>query len=85
MSKAPKPLSYLKTLAADARPISEADYGSQRQIDAENDFFDALDLQLSGKLTDGESDAFAAYCLKATTDERIDEALRLAEATAVRS
>jgi aminoglycoside phosphotransferase len=71
-------MTYLEQLAAAGRPINDADYGSDRQITAENDFFDALDLHLTGKLTDAESDAFAGFCDKATTDERITEGLRLA-------
>jgi hypothetical protein len=71
-------MTYLEKLAIAARPINDADYGSKRQIDAENDFFDALDLHLTGKLTLAETQAFDSFCLKATTNERISEGLRLA-------
>ena len=77
-------MTYLEELAAAARPINDADYGTDRQINAENDFFDALDLHLTGKLTRDETEAFDAFCLKATTDERISEGLRLAAIAAAR-
>ena len=41
-------MTYLEQLAAVARPINDDDYGSDRQVDAENDFFDALDQHLAG-------------------------------------
>jgi hypothetical protein len=50
------------------------DDGDQRQIDAENAFFDEVRLVL-------DEDTFQTldhYCLKATTEERIAEGLRLA-------
>jgi hypothetical protein len=82
-------LQYLNKLAAAAKPQpvfpdgnrerdGGDDWGSERQIAAENDFFDALDLFLTGKLVPEEERAFAAFCAKATSDERIDEGLRLA-------
>jgi hypothetical protein len=77
-------MTYLEQLAAVARPINDDDYGSDRQVDAENDFFDALDQHLAGKLTEVEMDDFDAFCLKATADERIDEGLRLAAIVALR-
>jgi hypothetical protein len=77
-------MAYIHELAAAARPINDADYGTERQITAENDFFDALDLELTGKITNQEADAFAGFCAKATTDERIAEGLRLVDLTAKR-
>ena len=77
-------MTYLEQLAAAARPINNDDYNSDRQIDAEKDFFEALDLHLAGKLTEEERDDFDAYCLRATADERIDEGLRLAGIAASR-
>jgi hypothetical protein len=70
-------MTYLRELAAAARPIDDDDYGTARQIDAENDFFDTLDLYLAG-LSREKLEAFDTFCLKATTDERITEGLRLA-------
>jgi hypothetical protein len=58
----------LLRLAAAARPVNDGDWGSERQIAAQNAFFDAV-----GPLGDG----FDAFCLKATVDEMIDEALRV--------
>jgi hypothetical protein len=71
-------IDYLETLASAAKPINDGDYGSLRQVRAENDFFDALDQFLTGKLDDEDGDDFAAFCLKATADERINEGMRLA-------
>jgi hypothetical protein len=62
-------------LAKDALPINDDDWGSDRQIDAENLFFNEVE-----KVLDAETfAAFENYCLKATTDERVEEALRLLE------
>lgn len=55
-------------LAQDARPTSDADWGSSRQIDAENRFFRAV--QAFGIRID------SLDCAKATTDEMIDEAMK---------
>ncbi len=69
---------YLEVLADDARPVDFDDWGSERQVKAQNDFFDTLDLYLTGRLTEQERHAFDVYCLKATVDEMLDEGLRLA-------
>lgn len=74
-------MDYLQKLATMARA---GDWGTSQQIAAENDFFDTLDLYLAGKLTEEEQNAFAAYCHRATSDERIDEGLRLAVIAAAR-
>jgi hypothetical protein len=76
--------TYLEQLAAVARAMKDDDYGAARHIAAEKDFFDALDLHLTGKLTADETKAFDAFCSKATTDERIAEGLRLAAIAASR-
>lgn len=70
-------MAYLKQLANEAAPINDADYGSNRQVNAENDFFDALGLYLAN-LPIKDQEAFDSYCTKATTVERINEGLRLA-------
>lgn len=67
-----KTLAELDTLAQEARPKNDADFGSERQIEAENAFYDAFQTVV------GDSPDFDAYCLDATLDERIDEALRIA-------
>jgi len=71
-------ITYLEQLAAAARPINEADFGSERQIDAENHFYDTLD-QHTVCLPIEIREAYDAFCAKATVDERITEGLRLAE------
>ena len=77
-------MTYLEELAVAARPINDADYGTDRQINAENAFFDALNFHVFGKLTVYETEAFDSFCLKATSDERISEGLRLAAIAAAR-
>lgn len=62
-------------LVKDARPTSEADWGSDRQVDAENRLWDALEAELPRKVWNELED----YCLKATTDEQLDEAARIIE------
>lgn len=62
----------LEALALDARALDEADWGTERQINAENAFFEAFHALM------GDTPEFDTWCLKATTDEMIDEALRLA-------
>jgi hypothetical protein len=65
----------LQALAQAARPISEEDYASDRHIGAENDFFEAC-RKLDPVAFDEDGD-FAVFCLKATPDEAIGEAIRL--------
>jgi hypothetical protein len=77
-------MTYLEQLAAAARPTNHEDWGSPRQIGAQNSFFDALDIAVSGRLTLAETEAFDTFCHKATTDEMIDEGLRLARLAASR-
>jgi hypothetical protein len=60
-------------LAADARPQNEADYASERQVEAQTRFFEVVEpLIPADKLI-----TFVHYINKATTDEMIDEALRV--------
>jgi hypothetical protein len=63
----------LTELAQAARCIDDTDWGSSRQVEAENAFFDAVRPRLSQR----QWDDLEAYCLKATHDERIDRALEL--------
>ena len=77
----PKSYEDLLTLASDARPkqlpdqpAGTDDWGSERQIDAQNLFFQELEQILP-------ADRFAeldTWCLKATTEEMLDEGLRYA-------
>jgi hypothetical protein len=70
-----KDIQELERLAKAVRPINDDDWGSERQIAAENAFFDAVGMDENGECRLG--DDFNCYCLQATVDERIDEALRL--------
>ena len=63
----------LSSLAASARPIDDDDYGSGRQIEAQNAFFVFVEKQMHPMAFE----EFEAWCLKATPDEMIDEAIRL--------
>ena len=65
-------------LAKNALPLDDAEWGSKRQIDAQNRFTDAVEAVLPTK----EFDAYDSYCLKATTEEMIEEGLRLVKAAA---
>jgi hypothetical protein len=79
-------MTYLEELAAMARVgENEAYYGTHEQISAFNDFCDILDQTLTGKLTNEQIAAFDTFCLKATSDEILDEGLRLAALAGGRS
>jgi hypothetical protein len=79
-----KTYDELATLAADAkpRPVSpgegntnpDDDYGSDRQVGAQNLFFNELQKVLPAK----EFAELEEWCLKATTEEMLDEGLRYA-------
>lgn len=68
-------LTDLDALAKGARPLDDEDWGSDRQIESENAFFDACEGAFPELFDEGS--AFADFALKATSEERIDEALRL--------
>jgi hypothetical protein len=72
MSPAQKIAHFVK-LADEARPLNDDEWGSERQIAAENFFFGEFDINFP-KLND---ERFQDFCLKATTEEMLDEALRL--------
>lgn len=61
----------LLRLAADARPRDEADYASERQIEAEMRFFEMAEPLIPPD----KRASFDQYLLKATTNEMIDETL----------
>lgn len=63
----------LHELAREARPHDHSDWGSERQIAAQNLFFNEVTKVLSF----ARSAALDDYCMKANVDEMIDEALRL--------
>ena len=65
-------MSDLQTLAKEAVPQSDEDYGSERQNKALGVFFDEVEKILP---PDDFSD-LEAWCLKATTEEMVEEAMR---------
>jgi hypothetical protein len=62
----------LEKLANAAKPLNDDEWGSERQIEAENAFFDAVQELVSKEVFDG----LEGYCLKATTDEMIEAGLK---------
>lgn len=72
------------TLAADAKPRAvtngqgdtnpDDDFGSDRQVDAQNLFFNELQKVLPAR----QFAELEEWCLKATTEEMLDEGLRYA-------
>jgi len=73
-----KQLKELETLAETGRPLDDDDYGSERQVDAENLFWFKLhDVFGDGFGEVGLGEDFDRWCLKATTEEMLDEALKL--------
>jgi hypothetical protein len=76
-----KTYDELVALAEQAKPIPiaspgdvEDDYGSERQIDAQNLFFNELEKILP----EDRFGELEGYCLKATTEEMLEEGLRYA-------
>lgn len=67
-------IEELRELATDARPTSDDEWGSDRQITAENKFCAALERYLKP----AGWEHFEDYALKATTDEMLDCGLMLA-------
>lgn len=67
----PRLLTVFEAMAQDARALDDEDWGSERQMAAENAFFFATTPWLGD-----EHSEFAAWCLKATTDEMLDEGLK---------
>lgn len=74
----PKTYDELIALADDARPKSldagGDDWGSERQIEAQNLFFQELEQVLPAD----QFGELEKWCLKATTEEMLDEGLRYA-------
>lgn len=61
----------LEEMAIAARPINESDWGSDRQIEAQNAFFEFVEEHFPEIM----SNEFEAFCLKATSEEMINEAI----------
>lgn len=66
----------LEAMASDLLGRNEADWGSDRQIRAENRFWRAAEKALGG----GFPPEFDVWCLKATHSEITSEVLRLCRA-----
>jgi hypothetical protein len=66
-------MSTLNELASDAYPQTDADWSTERQITAINKFYDAFHEAM------GDTPDFDDYCLNATDNEALDEAMRLVE------
>lgn len=69
------PKNELLRLASAAKPINDEEWGSDRQINAENEFFALAVKHLSAK----DAVALEDYCLKGTIEENIAYALELLE------
>lgn len=70
------PRKALAQMAAKADPrLGRVEWGEPDQVEAENQFFIAVEAVLS----EPDFAELESYCMKATTEERLDEALRLLE------
>lgn len=63
----------LVAMAGAARALGDDDWGSARQVAAQNAFF----LEVERLMHPVAWDEFEMWALKATVDEKVDEALRL--------
>lgn len=72
-------MADLHAMAEAARPINDQDWGSDRQIAAENDFHEQI-VEMFGCGNDGFSDEVSCFVTgtKMTTDEAIDWAMESA-------
>jgi hypothetical protein len=68
-------LAEIEALAALARPVEVDEGGAERQVAAQNAFFQAVSSVLTGEQF-GQLEEFCSSPL-ATVDEMIDEAMRL--------
>jgi hypothetical protein len=66
-------LAELDALADVARPIDDDDWGSERQVEAQNAFF----IRVEAILPRDQFEELEGFCLKANVDEMVDEAMRL--------
>lgn len=64
-----------RSMIAAARPTADSEWGSERQVEAENRLWDRLGLEWPQYF--GEDSRFARYALKATTEESLAEAGRI--------
>ena len=68
-------IEELRTLSKAALPLNDDEWGSERQIDAEN----AVTAALQQYIKPEEWDNFEDYALKATTEEMVEYGMSLAE------
>jgi hypothetical protein len=64
-------INEISELIAQARPIDESDYASERQVNLENKVYDYLKTVLTAQ----QFKSFTKYCDRASVDERLDAAL----------
>jgi hypothetical protein len=62
----------LEALAREARPLDDDEWGSERQTQAQDAFFNFVKAHMHPRAYED----LEMWCLKATTDEMIDEATR---------
>jgi len=74
MTRTSTQMAELERLAQIARPIDDDDDGSERQVEAANAFWYALGFD---KDEDALGKQFSEWSLQATSDEALDEALRI--------
>jgi len=72
----------MNTLQQAALPLNDEDWGSDRQIEAQNAFMTFAERVIKHQ-PNGEQKwtEFEGFCLKATTEEMINEAVRLMKPT----
>lgn len=70
----------IKDLAQAALPINDDDWGSARQIEAQNAFFDAIKAELYRRGEIEKWSALETWCLKASTHEMVEKALQVLNA-----
>lgn len=68
-------LEVFQAFADYARPITDAEWGSMRQTEAQNTFFNFAEQWFPLQFRDGGK--FSNYALKATTEEMLDYALEI--------
>jgi len=66
-----KTIQEIENIIAQARPLNDEDWGSERQITLENEVYSYLEEVL----TPAQLEAFENYANKATVNERLDAAL----------
>lgn len=70
-------LAALEAMAQNALPQSEDDYASDRQVDAENRFFEELASRYPVTFSEDGDGEFHLWALKATSEEYINYAIQL--------